>query len=74
MPFLEEDLKTMTAPQKARLFNLLKEDKELENYLISNEAMFQELARRDKAFAEGKIQITTRKQLSDRLKNRRDAL
>jgi hypothetical protein len=74
MPFLEEDLKTMTAPQKARLFNLLKEDKELENYLISNEAMFQELALRDRAFAEGKIKITTRKQLSDRLKNRRDAL
>jgi len=33
-----------------------------------------ELIRRDKAYAEGKIQLTTRKELSLRLKNRRDAL
>ncbi len=74
MALLEENLKTMTAPQKARLFYLLKDDAELEKYLISSEMMFEELARRDKAFAEGKIQLTTRKQLTNRLKDRRDAL
>ena len=35
---------------------------------------FEELIRRDKAYAKGKIQLTTRQQLSSRLKDRRDAL
>lgn len=74
MALLEDNLKTLTAQQKARLYYLLRDDEELAEYLISNEIMFEELARRDKAFAEGKIQLTTREQLTTRLKNRRDAL
>lgn len=63
----------MTASQKARLFNMLKNDVELEKFFMSDEMMLEELARRDKDFLEGKIQLTTRKQLSERLKRRRDA-
>ena len=74
MSLLEDDLKILSTPQKARLFQLLRNDDELEKYLISNEMMFEELSRRDKAFAEGNIQLTTRKQLTERLKKRRDAL
>jgi hypothetical protein len=74
MPLLEDDLKVLSTPQKARLFQLLRNDDELEKYLISNEMMFEELSRRDTAFAEDNIQLTTRKQLSERLKKRRDGL
>lgn len=74
MPLLEDDLKILSIPQKARLFQLLRNDKELEKYLISNEVMFEELSRRDKALAEGNIQLTTRKHLTERLKKRRGAL
>jgi hypothetical protein len=36
--------------------------------------LFEELNQRDKAFAEGKIKLTTRKDLSERLKKLRDAI
>lgn len=42
--------------------------------MILNNLLFKELIRRDKAYAQGKIQLTTRHDLSLRLKNRRDAL
>lgn len=74
MSQLSEDIKKLSGPQKAELYCLLREDEELKNYMISNNMLFEELIRRDKAYAEGKIQLTTRQQLSSRLKNRRDAL
>ena len=42
--------------------------------MISNDVLFEELAHRDKAYAEGKVRLTTRQELSLRLKKRRDAL
>ncbi len=69
-----EDIKKLSAPQKAELYCLLRDDEELKNYMISNNILFEELTRRDNAHAEGKIKLTTRQQLTSRLKNRRDAL
>jgi hypothetical protein len=74
MPPLVEQIKSLSVPQKAELFKLLQEDEELKNYLSFNDKMLEELAQRDKAYEEGKIQLTTRQQLSTRLKNRRNAL
>jgi soluble cytochrome b562 len=71
---LNTDIKNMSAPEKARLFSTLQNDKELQDYMISNKMLFEELNQRDKAFAEGKIKLTTRKELSDRLKKLRGAL
>jgi len=70
---LHTDLKKMSVPEKAKLFSLLSDDKELQDYMISNEKLFEELNRRDKEYAEGQIQLTTRQELSLRLKKRRDA-
>lgn len=74
MALLAEDIKKLTAPEKAELYCLLRDDEELKDYMISDSRLFEELTRRDKAYAEGKIQLTTRQQLSSRLKNRRNAL
>lgn len=74
MTFLAEDIKKLPASQKAELHCLLRDDEELKNYMISNKMLFEELIRRDKAYVDGKIHLTTRQQLSSRLKNRRDAL
>ena len=71
---LSADIRALTAPQKAELFFMLRDDVELANYLISDTKMYEELARRDKAFAAGKIQLTTRQQLTTRLKIRRNGL
>lgn len=71
---LAEDINKLSAPQKAELYCMLRDDEELKNYMISNDILFEELTRRDTAYAEGRIQLTTRQQLSSRLKNRRDAL
>jgi hypothetical protein len=38
----------MPVSEKAELYYLLREDKELENYLISNDRLYKKLARRDK--------------------------
>ena len=69
-----EDIKNMPVPEKAKLFSLLRDDKELQDYMISNTTLLEELNRRDKAYAEGKIQLTSRKELSLRLKKRRNAV
>jgi hypothetical protein len=74
MALLTEDIKKLSAPQKAELYCLLRDDEELKNYIISNKMLFEELIRRDKAYADGKYISTTRQQLSSRLKNRRNAL
>ncbi|HEY5368909.1 MAG TPA: hypothetical protein VIJ75_07950 [Hanamia sp.] len=71
---LVENIKNLSSAQKAELYNLLREDEDLEKYMISNKRLSEELKRRDKAYAKGKIQLTTRQELSLRLKNRRDAL
>lgn len=69
-----EDIKNISVPEKVKLFSLLSDDKELQDYMISNTNLFEELNRRDKVYTEGKIQLTTRQELSLRLKKRRDAL
>ena len=74
MPLLTEDIKKLSPPQKAELYYMLRDDEELKNYMISNNILFEELTRRDNAYTEGKIKLTTRQQLSSRLKKRRDAL
>lgn len=75
MPLLAEDIKSLSAPEKAELYKLLQDDEELKDYLASNDdKLFEELAQRDKAYEEGKIQLTGRQQLTTRLKNRRSAL
>ena len=74
MSILAEDIKKLSASQKAELYYLLRDDEELRNYMISNNILFEELFRRDKAYTEGEIQLTTRQQLTSRLKDRRDAL
>ncbi len=68
------DIKSMPVSQKAELFYLLQDDEELKQYLFADNRLLEELARRDQEFAEGKMQITTRKQLSTRLQSRRDGL
>ncbi|MGN6531183.1 MAG: hypothetical protein ACTHK0_05470 [Ginsengibacter sp.] len=69
-----ENIKKLPVSEKAELFYLLPEDKELENYLISNDQLYKELARRDKAYAEKKTHLTTRQELSERLKHLRNAV
>lgn len=69
-----EDIKNRSVPEKAKLFSLLSDDKDLQGYMISNTKLIEELSCRDKDYAEGKIKLTTRQDLSVRLKNRRDAL
>ena len=71
---ISENIKKLPVSEKAELFNLLREDKELEDYLISNDRLYEELARRDKAYTEKKINLTTRQQLSDRVKQMRHGL
>jgi len=69
-----EEIKTMAVTQKAALYQMLSEDEELNNYLISGPELFEELERRDKAFGNGEIKITDRQTLSTRLQNRRNEL
>ena len=74
MILLAEDIKKLSASQKAELYFLLRNDEELKDYMSSNNMLFEEIDRRDKDYAEGKIQLTTRQDLSLRLKNRRNGL
>ncbi len=74
MSSISENIKKLPMSEKAELFYLLREDEELENYLISNDQLYKEIGRRDKAYAEKKIYLTTRQELSDRLKQMRDGL
>jgi hypothetical protein len=74
MTDLYEEIKKLQPSQKADLYNLLRGDEELKDYISSNELLFEELNRRDKALLEGKIHFTTREELSTRLKQRRYAL
>ena len=52
---LAEDINKLPAFQKAKLYCMLRDDEEVKNYMISNEILFEELTRRDEAFASGKI-------------------
>lgn len=71
---ISENIKKLPVAEKAELYYLLREDKELENYLISNDRLYEELVRRDKLYAEKKMHLTTRQDLSDRLKQMRNDL
>ena len=74
MILLAEDIKKLSASQKAELYFLLLNDEELKDYMSSNNLLFEEIDRRDKEYAAGKIQLTNRQDLTLRLKNRRNAL
>ena len=74
MVFQTDDIKKMSAKEKADLYYLLRDDEGLKEYMLSNESLEEEINRRDTAFAEGKIQLTNREQLTLRLKNRREAI
>jgi len=74
MVFQTDDIKKMTAKEKADLNYLPRDDEGLKEYMVSNEALAEEIDRLDTAFAEGKIQLTHREQLTLRLKNRREAI
>jgi hypothetical protein len=74
MSTLLDDIKNLQPSEKAEVFFLLQKDKDLETYMISNKRLFEELENRDKAFAEGKINLTTRQDLSKRLKERRNGI
>lgn len=74
MPNIVEEIKTLPLSQKAALYYLLSEDDELKNYLISTNEVFDELERRDTAFNNGKMQLTDRQELADRLQSRRNGL
>ena len=74
MVFQTDDIKKMSAKEKADLYYLPRNDEGLKEYMLSNESLEEEINRRDTAFAEGKIQLTHREQLTLRLKNRREAI
>ena len=66
-----EEIKNLPPEEKARIFHLLQDDKDLEEYMISDKVLFDELKKRDNAFERGEIRLTTRQELSQRLKRRR---
>ena len=65
-----DDIKKMTAKEKADLNYLPRDDEGLKEYMLSNEALAEEIDRRDTAFTQGKIQLTDWEQLTLRLKKR----
>jgi hypothetical protein len=74
MSSISENINKLPVAERAELFYLLREDKELEDYMISNDRLYKELARRDKAYTEKKIHLTSRQELSERLKHLRNEL
>ena len=74
MPIIVEEIKTLPVSQKAALYHLLSEDVELKNYLISRDALYDELQRRDTAFNKGEMRLTDRQELSSRLQSRKNGL
>ena len=44
------EIKTLSVLQKAAIYAVLSEDEELTNFLVSNNGLYEELARRDTAF------------------------
>jgi glucosamine--fructose-6-phosphate aminotransferase (isomerizing) len=71
---IEEEIKTLPVSERAALFQLLSGDEELVNYLLSSNGIIEELKRRDESFVNGKMELTDRKTLSERLKSRRNGL
>ena len=69
-----EEIKTLGVSQKAALYQMLSEDEELNNYLISGNDLFEELAQRDEAFNKGEMKLTDRQTLTTRLQKRRNEL
>jgi hypothetical protein len=74
MTIIAEEIKTLPVSERAALFQLLSGDEELVNYLLSSNGIMEELKRRDEAFVNGKMELTDRKTLSERLKSRRNGL
>lgn len=74
MPLLAEDIKSLSAPEKAELYYLLGEDAELNNYLFSDKRLFEELTRREAELITGIIQLMSRQDLTRQLNQRRNGL
>ncbi len=74
MSLIAEDIKKLTASEKAELYYLPGMDEELNNYLFSDKRLFDELARRDEEYAAGNMQVMTRGELTQRLNERRNGL
>ncbi len=74
MPLLEEEIKTMSTPEKAALYYLLGEDPELNKYLFSDKRLYEELEKRDADLASGKITLMSRQVLTQQLNQRRNDL
>ena len=72
MALLTETVQNLTPAEKAELYYLLGTDRELNNYLYSNKHLFDELSRRDEEAATGNMQVLSRAELTQRLKERRN--
>ncbi|MES2776210.1 MAG: hypothetical protein V4722_18685 [Bacteroidota bacterium] len=72
MSIPEEEINNLSVSEKAELYQLLSADPELTKYLFSDKRLFEELDRRDKAFAEGEINLLSRQELSEKLNGRRN--
>jgi len=55
MALQTDDIKKMTAKEKADLNYLPRDDEGLKEYMLSNEALAEEIDRRDTAFTQDKI-------------------
>ena len=77
MKSIIDDIKKLPVAERASLFLVLKKDSELKEFLHSAQAddlLFEEIARRDKSFEAGEMNLTSVEDLAIRLKARRDAL
>lgn len=74
MSTLAEEIKNLTAAEKAEIFYLLGQDEDLNNYIFSNQKLFEELKKRDDSVANGSMKLMSRQELSDLLNLRRDGL
>jgi len=77
MNSIVDDVKKLPLSERADLLLALQNDTEISEYLQATEAdkiLFSEIARRDAAFKNGEMQLTTIDDLKSRLQNRRDAL
>lgn len=67
-------IQKLSVLEKAELYYLLGADTELNDYLFSDKHLFDELTRRDAELAAGNLQLMTRKELTQRLTERRNGL
>ena len=77
MQTVPKDISNLSVEEKVNLFLALKSDIAVKQYLydeISHEILKEEIARRDDAFKNGNLYLTSIDDLQTRLKIRRDGL